>query len=65
MGTTPEVERQRILAANEGELSRKLMRLDPVRIRRRFHLPRHPTTLFGDDTPPTASVILTLSPAKP
>ena len=60
MGTTSEVERQRILAANEGELSRKLMRLDPVQSAAVSISPGSSATLFGDDTQPTASVILTL-----
>ncbi len=60
MGTTSEVERQRILAANEGELARKLMRLDPVQSAAVSISPGSSASLFGNDTQPTASVILTL-----
>ncbi len=60
MGTSSEVERQRILAANEGELSRKLMRLDPVQSAAVSISPGGSATLFGNDTAPAASVILTL-----
>lgn len=60
MGTSSEVERQRILAANEGELSRKLMSLDPVQSASVSISPGSTTSLFGTDTAPGASVILTL-----
>lgn len=60
MGTSSDVERQRILAANEGELSRKLMRLDPVQTAAVTISPASNSSLFGSDTAPSASVILSL-----
>ncbi len=59
-GLTSENENRQILAANEGELARKLMRLDPVESAAvSIALPTS-STFVGNDTPPTASVILTL-----
>ncbi len=60
IGTTPEVERQRMLGEAQGELSRKLMRLDPVQTAAvSLGLPSE-SSFVGNETPPTASVILTL-----
>ena len=60
MGTSTEVERKRILTADEGELSRKLMRLDPVSTAAVTISPGNSSSLFGNDVAPTASVILGL-----
>ena len=59
-GLTSENENRQILAANEGELARKLMRLDPVQSAAVSIALPSSSTFVGDDTPPTASVILTL-----
>jgi len=60
IGTTPEVERQRMLNEAQGELSRKLMRLDPVQTAAvSLALPSE-SSFVGEETPPSASVILTL-----
>ena len=60
IGTTPEVERQRMLSEAQGELSRKLMRLDPVQTAAvSLALPSE-SSFVGEETPPSASVILTL-----
>lgn len=60
MGTSTDVEQQRILAADEGELARKLMDLDPVSTAAVTISPGSNTDLFTQATPPTASVILGL-----
>ncbi|MDQ2799855.1 MAG: hypothetical protein M3Y13_09450, partial [Armatimonadota bacterium] len=60
IGTTPEVERQRMLNEAQGELSRKLMRYDPVQSAAVSLALPNDTSFVGDDTPPSASVILTL-----
>ncbi|MDQ2687083.1 MAG: flagellar M-ring protein FliF [Armatimonadota bacterium] len=60
MGTSTEVERQRILASDEGELDRKLMRLDPVSNAAITISTGNSSELFGNDVAPSASVILTL-----
>jgi len=60
IGTTPEVERQRMLNEAQGELARKLMRLDPVQTAAvSLALPSE-SSFVGEETPPSASVILTL-----
>ena len=59
-GLTSENENRQILAANEGELARKLMRLDPVQSAAVSIALPSSSTFVGNDTPPTASVILTL-----
>lgn len=70
MGTSTEVERKRILAADEGELARKLMRLDPVNTAAVSLSPGASSSLFGSDVAPSASIILglkqgdTLSPEQ-
>ncbi len=60
MGTSTDVERKRILVADEGELARKLMRLDPVNTAAVTISPGNSSSLFGSDVAPTASVILGL-----
>jgi flagellar M-ring protein FliF len=64
MGTSPDVERKRILAADEGELARKLMDLDPVSTAAVTISPGSDTDLFTPATAPTASVILGLKPGN-
>lgn len=64
MGTSTEVERKRILTADEGELSRKLMKLDPVSTAAVTISPGSNSSLFGSDTAATASVILGLKPGE-
>jgi flagellar M-ring protein FliF len=64
MGTSTDVERERILAANEGELARKLMQLDPVASAAVTISPGSDTSLFSTETPPAASVILSLKPGE-
>lgn len=59
-GLTSENENRQILAANEGELARKLMRLDPVESAAVSIALPSSSTFVGNETPPTASVILTL-----
>lgn len=60
IGTTPEVERQRMLNEAQGELSQKLMRLDPVQSASvSLGLPSE-SSFVGSETPPSAGVILTL-----
>ena len=60
IGTTPEVERQRMLNEAQGELSQKLMRLDPVQSASvSLGLPSE-SSFVGEETPPSAGVILTL-----
>jgi len=59
-GLTSENENRQILAANEGELARKLMRLDPVDSAAVSIALPSASTFVGNDTPPSASVILTL-----
>ena len=59
-GLTSENENRQILAANEGELARKLMRLDPVQSAAVSIALPSSSTFVGNETPPTASVILTL-----
>lgn len=59
MGTTSEVEKERINAANEGELARKLMKLDPIQSAAVSITPGD-TSPYSDDKPSSASVILTL-----
>ena len=63
-GLTSENENRQILAANEGELARKLMRLDPVQSAAVSIALPSSSTFVGDSTPPTASVILTLKPGE-
>lgn len=60
MGTSTEVERQRILHADEGEIARKLMRLDPVGSASVSISPGNSSSLFGNDIAPSASIFLTL-----
>ena len=61
MGTSTEVERQRILYADEGELDRKLMSLDPVSSAAVTITPGDSSELAGaETTPAAASVILGL-----
>lgn len=64
MGTSTEVERERILASDEGELDRKLMRLDPVSNAAITISNGKSSELFSNDVPPSASVILTLKPGE-
>ncbi len=59
-GQSTEVEQQKILYANEGELARKLMKLDPVSTAAVTISPGNNSSLFGDPTDASASVILTL-----
>lgn len=60
IGTTPEVERRRMLNEAQGELARKLMRLDSVQTAGvLLGLPSE-SSFVGNETPPSASVILTL-----
>ena len=62
MGTSSDVERKRILHADEGELSLKLMELDPISMATVAISPGNSSSLFGNDVAPGASVILTLKP---
>lgn len=64
MGESTDVERKQILAADEGELARKLMDLDPVETAAVTISPGSDTDLFTQATPPTASVILGLKPGN-
>ena len=49
-GQSTEVEQQKILYANEGELARKLMKLDPVSTAAVTISPGNDSSLFGDPT---------------
>ncbi len=60
MGTSTEVERARILNADEGEMDRKLMKLDPVSNAAVTLSLGNSSSLFGTDVAPSAAVILTL-----
>ncbi len=60
MGTSTEVERARILNADEGEMDRKLMKLDPVSNAAVTLSMGNSSSLFGTDVAPSAAVILTL-----
>ncbi len=60
MGTSTEVERARILNADEGEMDRKLMKLDPISNAAVTISLGNSSSLFGTDVAPTAAVILTL-----
>ncbi len=60
IGTTPEVERRRLLSQAEGELARKLMGLDQVQSAAVLLGIPSDSSFVGDETPPSASVILTL-----
>lgn len=64
MGTSTEVERKRILIADEGELDRKLMSLDPVSNASVSISPGDSSTLFGNNVAPSASIILTLKQSE-
>ena len=64
IGTTPDVERQRLLRQAEGELDQKLMRFDPVG-NAAVSIAISPDSSFvGNETPPSASAILTLKPGE-
>jgi flagellar M-ring protein FliF len=62
IGTTPDVERQRLLHQAEGELDQKLMRLDPVQSAAVSIAISPDSSFVGNETPPSASAILTLKP---
>ena len=63
-GISSQNESQQILAANEGELSRKLMRLDPVQSAAVSITLPSTSAFVGTDKPPTAAVLLTLKPGE-
>ena len=64
IGTTPDVERQRLLHQAEGELDQKLMRLDPVQSAAVSIAISPDSSFVGNETPPSASAILTLKPGE-
>ncbi|BDI30917.1 flagellar M-ring protein [Capsulimonas corticalis] len=64
MGTSSAVERLRLQTAQEGELDRTLMRIDGVAMADVHIAAGSNASLFGNDTPPTASVMLTLKPGQ-
>ena len=63
-GSSSQIESQRILTANEGELSRKLMRLDPVQSAAVSITLPSTSAFVRTDKPPTAAVLLTLKPGE-
>ncbi len=63
-GISSQNESQQILVANEGELSRKLMRLDPVQSAAVSITLPSTSAFVGTDKPPTAAVLLTLKPGE-
>ncbi len=61
---SPDVVTQKQNTAKELAMDRKLMRLDPIAAAAVSISAGTATTLFGNDTAPTASVILTLKPGQ-
>ena len=61
---SPDVVTQKQNTAKEVAMARKLMRLDPISSAAVSISAGTATTLFGNDTAPTASVILTLKPGQ-
>jgi len=61
---SPDVVTQKQNTAKEVAMDRKLMRLDPISSAAVSISAGTATTLFGSDTAPTASVILTLKPGQ-
>ncbi len=61
---SPDVVTQKQNTAKEVAMDRKLMRLDPISSAAVSISAGTATTLFGNDTAPTASVILTLKPGQ-
>ena len=61
---SPDVVTQKQNTAKEVAMDRKLMRLDPIGSAAVSISAGTATTLFGSDTAPTASVILTLKPGQ-
>ena len=61
---SPDVVAQKQNTAKEVAMDRKLMRLDPIGSAAVSISAGTATTLFGSDTAPTASVILTLKPGQ-
>ncbi|MGI4788994.1 MAG: flagellar M-ring protein FliF C-terminal domain-containing protein [Janthinobacterium lividum] len=61
---SPDVVTQKQNTAKEVAMDRKLMRLDPIAAAAVSISAGTATTLFGNDTAPTASVILTLKPGQ-
>jgi flagellar M-ring protein FliF len=61
---SPDVVTQKQNTAKEVAMDRKLMRLDPIASAAVSISAGTATTLFGNDTAPTASVILTLKPGQ-
>lgn len=61
---SPDVVTQKQNTAKEVAMDRKLMRLDPIASAAVSLSAGTATTLFGNDTAPTASVILTLKPGQ-
>ncbi|MBV9849615.1 MAG: flagellar M-ring protein FliF [Armatimonadetes bacterium] len=64
METDTEVERERIRAANEGELARMLMRLDAVETAAVKITEGSSSSLFSSEVTPTASVFVGLRPGQ-
>lgn len=64
IGTTPPVERQRMLRQAQGELDQKLMLLDPVQSAAVSIAISPDSSFVGNETPPSASTILTLKPGE-
>jgi len=61
---SPDVVTQKQNTAKEVAMDRKLMRLDPISSAAVSISAGTATTLFGNDTAPTASVIVTLKPGQ-
>ena len=61
---SPDVVTQKQNTAKEVAMDRKLMRLDPIASAAVSISAGTATTLFGNDTAPTASVILTMKPGE-
>jgi flagellar M-ring protein FliF len=61
---SPDVVTQKQNTAKEVAMDRKLMRLDPIAAAAVSISAGTATTLFGNDTAPTASVILTMKPGE-
>ena len=64
MGTSSAVEKTRLQVAQQGELARTLMGIDGVAFANVSIATGNDTSLFGNDTPPTASVVLTMKPGQ-
>jgi flagellar M-ring protein FliF len=64
MGTSSAVERTHILNAQQGELDKVISGMDGIAMAHVTIATGSDSSLFGDNTPPTASVVLTMDPGQ-